>query len=160
MLCQDLYHAQLYDENNYFAPEATSSSTLNISGPNQFRGQDNEESVDSSIDSRVTDDPTNSGNPTHALVVKKVSIADKASDEEDIFFQCAIRNIHGRIPKEKMYLLSFAFLSHWLYTSTPDNEHVEHAKLRHNMGVSPDFVDLEEEALERKYINTRETIGG
>lgn len=176
VICQDLFHAQLYDERNYRHDKTLDLSGKDSSGPiedsveyssgpiedsgEEANKNIKESEIDPTMDSRVTDDPTNRGNPTHALVVKKLTIRDRAlPDEEDIFFHCAIKDIRSRIPDEKMYLLSYAFLSRWFYVSTLDNKHENHASLRNYMSISPEYVNLDSKELEEKYVKMRETMG-
>lgn len=137
MLCQDYYHAQLYLTLDVYTPYG--------------------------IISQITDDPKNSGHPTHTLHVKKLTIGERAlmSNEEDIFFECAVRDIQKRKPLHDEYFLSFAFRSGWMYVSLLDEENENHLKLDHYMGISPEYVptENEREKIEEKYFSIRETIG-
>ncbi|KAK7597810.1 hypothetical protein V9T40_010035 [Parthenolecanium corni] len=136
MLCQDYYHAQLYLELDDYTPYGTIP--------------------------QIIDDPTNSGDPTHTLHVKKLTIGERGlSNEEDIFFECAVRNIQRRKPLHDKYFLSFAFRSGWMYVSLLDEENENNLKLDHYMGISPEYepTENEREEMEEKYFNIRETIG-
>lgn len=188
-LCKDLYHAQLYEEgvdkslteedpgepplkkarmtNVTVGSDISGMIEASVSQRRPSTGESVAEEATSSagtamdVDSemKVTDDPTNSGLPIHALVVKTVIVGEKALPEHDLYFTCALLNSKTRKPSENLYLFSSAFLSGWYYISTLVDQHRDRAMLSHYLIKSPEFINLSRNDLEEQYVNMRQGIG-
>lgn len=118
--------------------------------------EDTEEYSDAKI--KVTDDPKNEGTPQHALVVKTVTVDEKALSEQDLYFTCALQHFQMKKPKEKLYLFSSAFRSGWFYISTSVGGHNDRAKLNNYLSRSPQHEPVTQEKLEEQYVTLRDTI--
>lgn len=149
-MCLDCFYAQLYKEVN---PPGAKGKRKAV--PSSTEDQTRPQFV-------ITDDVLTDGVPQHSLIVVNMEAKEDEPETgtEDLMFRCLGINFPYRAPDyESNLYLSYAFRSAWMYSLFPNYESEEiPASIIWYIGMSPEYVQMNQSTLENGYINTRRNL--
>lgn len=109
------------------------------------------------------DKSTNEGDPQFPLIVSQITSIGVHSPKEgilqDLFFECVGKNIKYQ-QKDYVSTVSSAFQPGLMYVSEEENFFIKNRRmtLKKYIGVSPEYVSLDQSELESQYLTIRHKI--
>lgn len=162
-LCADIFSTQLYVAPEFRKdPNAESESNENVSSSKMPNENESDSSSKMPIEKYITDGLKTEEFP---LTVQKLRLYSDEGDEDfsendEIVFHCVGQNFEERTFLSILEAhISSVFQTGWwnvnILRRVPDNPFVVPL---YYMNASPEYVGLEQQALEEQYMNTRRTI--